>query len=70
MTVSEGGSFIQMVSRQDASGMAAARSRKRSRLIQCHMLRQQAVRSLKPSLFFCRQRHILNEVSVTFLLAS
>ena len=65
MTVGEGGGAVRPVSRQNAPGMAGAHSHQCCRLIQCHMFRQQAVQNLKPSLFFCRQSHILHGVNVT-----
>ena len=58
------------VIRQYAPGVARAHSHQCSRLIQCHVLCQQAVQNLESRLFLGSQSHILHEMSVTFMLAS
>ena len=67
-TVSNGGSSLLLVSRQDAPGVARADTHECSRLIQRHVLSQQAVEDLESRLFFGRQSHILHKMNVTFLL--
>ena len=62
-------SFLPVGGR-DAAGLACADTHQLGRLVQCNLLRQQAVQNLDSRLFFWRQCHILHEVSVTFLLAS
>ena len=49
---------------------AWAHSNQNGSLVQCHVLREQAVENLKSRLFFGLQCHILHEVSVIFMLAS
>ena len=52
------------------AGCGAGHSHQCGSLVQCHVLREQAVQNLKSRLFFGLQSHILHEVSVTFMLAS
>ena len=66
----KGCSAVLPVIRQYAPGVAWAHSHQCSRLIQSHMLYQQAVQNLESRLFFRSQSHILHGVNVTFLLAS
>ena len=69
-TVSNGGSAFLLVSRKDTPGVSRADTHECSRLIQRHVLSQQAVEDLESRLFFGRQSHILHKLNVTFLLAS
>ena len=69
-TVSNGGSAFLLVSRKDTPGVSRADTHECSRLIQRHVLNQQAVEDLESRLFFGRQSHILHKLNVTFLLAS
>ena len=69
-TVSNGGSAFLLVSRKDTPGVSRADTHECSRLIQRHVLSQQAVEDLESRLFFGRQSHILHKWNVTFLLAS
>ena len=55
---------------QYAPGVARAHSHQFSRLVQCHVLREKAVKNLESRLFLGIESHILHEVSVTFMLAS
>ena len=68
--VGKGGGSVLPVIRQNAPGVPSADTHQRSRLIQCHVLSQQAVQNLESRLFSGRQSHILHWVNVTFLLAS
>ena len=52
------------------AGCGAGHSHQSGGLVQCHVLREQAVENLESRLFFGFQSHILHEVSVTFMLAS
>ena len=69
-TVSNGGNAFLLVSRKDTPGVSRADTHECSRLIQRHVLSQQAVEDLESRLFFGRQSHILHKLNVTFLLAS
>ena len=69
-TVSNGGSAFLLVSRKDTPGVSRADTHECSRLIQRHVLSQQAVEDLESRLFFGRQSHIPDKLNVTFLLAS
>ena len=68
--MSNGGSPFLLVSRKDTPGVSRADTHGCSRLIQRHVLSQQAVEDLESRLFFGRQSHILHKLNVTFLLAS
>ena len=70
MAVGKGCSASLPVIRQYAPGVAWAHSNQSGSLVQCHVLREQAVENLKSRLFFGFQCHILHEASVTFMLAS
>ena len=61
-------SFLPVGGR-DAAGVACSDTHQLGRLIQCNLLRQQAVQNLKSRLLFRGQSHILHSVNVTFLLA-
>ena len=69
-TVSKGCSAVFPVIRQYAPGVARAHSHQSGSLVQCHVLREQAVENLESRLFLGIQCHILHEVNVTFMLAS
>ena len=66
----KGCSAVSPVIRQYAPDVARAHSHQSDGLVQCHVLREQAVENLESRLFFGLQSHILHEVSVTFVLAS
>ena len=70
VAMGKGCSAVLPVIHQYAPGVAWAHSHQCSRLIQSHMLYQQAVQNLESRLFFRSQSHILHGVNVTFLLAS
>ena len=70
MAVGKGCSSVLPVIRQYAPGVAWAHSNQSGSLVQCHVLREQAVQNLESRLFFRSQSHILHGVNVTFLLAS
>ena len=70
VAMGKGCSAVFPVIRQYAPGVARAHSHQSGSLVQCHVLREQAVENLKSRLFLGSQSHILHEVSVTFMLAS
>ena len=54
-----------LVSRQDAPGVSRANTHQSGGLIQWHVLCEQAVQNLYPSLFSLRQCHILHALTLT-----
>ena len=66
----QGGGSVPPVSLQNAPGMARGNTHECRRLVQRHVLSQQAAENLESRLFSGRQSHILHGVNVTFLLAS
>ena len=70
VTMGEGSRAFLLIGCQGTPGAARAHSHRFSRLVQRHVLREEAVQDLKSGLFFRGQSHILHGANVTFMLAS